>query len=332
MKTARPLLVLAQCKQRYPLQYKQRQFSLAVTISSKSSVDKEQWKWRSNYFKDWWNRETFGPVLDTTAQPRKSGKAKSRLSDIDTVSESNTAHWMRNLTFNEKRLRAHKSLGDGELKLTEDTQAALEDAISAASFALEEERSVEKCGRSDSHQLQRHSYDNPDKPTYEVEKHGHHVFRHLRGSLSYETVSVTTVLKETMPQESVMALQRWREKMIGQMGKEAFERFQERTLLRGKQLHSYIEQKLLGTEMKGVVNDATGQNLIRSIDTVLPDFSRPLALESHVTHPVLGYHGYVDGVVLHKGSNLVLVDWKTSEKRKPDLRSTFENPIQVRPV
>ena len=54
-------------------------------------------------------------------------------------------------------------------------------------------------------------------------------------------VSVTKVLKETMPIERKLALKRWEETMIKEMGLEKFQKLQEMTLLRGERLHSAIE-------------------------------------------------------------------------------------------
>ena len=34
-------------------------------------------------------------------------------------------------------------------------------------------------------------------------------------------------------------------------------------------------------------------------------------------------------MALYKGKHLCLIDWKTSGKAKPNLRSTYENPLQV---
>ena len=52
---------------------------------------------------------------------------------------------------------------------------------------------------------------------------------------------MTKVLKETMPIERKLALKRWEETMIKEMGLEKFQKLQEMTLLRGERLHSAIE-------------------------------------------------------------------------------------------
>jgi hypothetical protein len=66
--------------------------------------------------------------------------------------------------------------------------------------------------------------------------------RHSRHLQARDSVaSVTKVLKETMPVERRLALQRWEERMIREMGKDSFDRMQEATLARGEWLHSAVE-------------------------------------------------------------------------------------------
>ena len=63
--------------------------------------------------------------------------------------------------------------------------------------------------------------------------------RHLQ--TKDNVISVTKVLKETMPVERRLALQRWEENLVRQMGREKFNQMQETTLLRGERLHSAIQ-------------------------------------------------------------------------------------------
>jgi hypothetical protein len=44
-----------------------------------------------------------------------------------------------------------------------------------------------------------------------------------------------------MPVERRLALQRWEENLVRQMGREKFNQMQEMTLLRGERLHSAIQ-------------------------------------------------------------------------------------------
>ena len=59
-------------------------------------------------------------------------------------------------------------------------------------------------------------------------------------------------------------------------------------------------------------------------------FRPALSLESQVMHPTLNYVGYFDALAFHKKSDkIVLIDWKTSEKKKSKLQRTYDAPLQV---
>ncbi|EPY90214.1 hypothetical protein CB1_000023002 [Camelus ferus] len=86
--------------------------------------------------------------------------------------------------------------------------------------------------------------------------------------------------------------------------------------LQGKQFHEALESILSpqGTLKNRDENLESGY--IQSVQHVLKDVSGVRALESAVQHEAL------------KGK-LCVIDWKTSEKPKPFIRNTFDNPLQV---
>lgn len=141
--------------------------------------------------------------------------------------------------------------------------------------------------------------------------------------------SVSKILKATMPVDRAVALAQWEERMIAQMGQAGFEAYQKAMLDRGHRLHSYIEHFLLeGTTSLSSEDDVSLKHT-QSIAPLLSQFSHPHSLESQVVHPTLKYHGYLDCVAVYKGKILALIDWKTSEKKKASLASTFDNPLQI---
>lgn len=140
--------------------------------------------------------------------------------------------------------------------------------------------------------------------------------------------SVSKVLKETMPVERKLALQRWEERMVAAMGREAFDEMNRMTLLRGSRLHSHVERMLM-RESAEEETDEVVQNHLQSLSHVAGGFDKPFAIESFVAHPTLNYKGYLDCVVVYNNRNLYLVDWKTSGKRKSSAKDTFDNPLQI---
>ena len=97
-------------------------------------------------------------------------------------------------------------------------------------------------------------------------------------------------------------------------------------------LDSSIELNIISSpKISKVEADETVKMLVHSLKPVIGDFQRPaLSLESQVIHPTLHYHGYFDALAYHQKSNkVVLIDWKTSEKRKSKLARTYDAPLQI---
>ena len=65
--------------------------------------------------------------------------------------------------------------------------------------------------------------------------------RHGVDDVTADVVSVTKVLKATMPVERRLALQRWEERLVREMGREKFNEMQKTTLARGERLHAAIQ-------------------------------------------------------------------------------------------
>lgn len=180
---------------------------------------------------------------------------------------------------------------------------------------------------------------NPDK-TYEIDDRvpGPPIQIALQRSQGTISVpSVTRILQQTMSPEQVFILERWRRRMIAELGEEGFKEYSKNLFRQGKLFHTTVEDFL------GLVDDAPGENTkpqqmaecppeaegyMESISHVLEDVRGVTAIESAVKHGSLGYLGIVDCVAYYKGVRCV-IDWKTSEKPKPHLRNTYDNPLQV---
>ncbi|PKU34401.1 mitochondrial genome maintenance exonuclease 1 [Limosa lapponica baueri] len=98
--------------------------------------------------------------------------------------------------------------------------------------------------------------------------------------------SVTRILQQTMSPQQAFYLERWKQKMIQELGKDGFAEY---------------------TKRARVYYERTSVNLSSDL------CSRTTKMDSETCG---------------KG-RLCVIDWKTSEKPKPFLKNTFDNPLQV---
>ncbi|KAM4830955.1 mitochondrial genome maintenance exonuclease 1 isoform X1 [Urocitellus parryii] len=141
--------------------------------------------------------------------------------------------------------------------------------------------------------------------------------------------SVTRVLQQTMTSQQVFYLERWKQRMILELGEDGFAEYTSNIFLQGKQFHEALESIL---SPQGSIKERDEKLLkcgyIESIQHILKDVSGVRALESAVQHETLKYVGLLDCVAEYQGK-LCVIDWKTSEKPKPFIQNTYDNPLQV---
>ncbi|NXX82781.1 MGME1 exonuclease, partial [Urocolius indicus] len=142
--------------------------------------------------------------------------------------------------------------------------------------------------------------------------------------------SVTRILQQTLSPQQAFYLERWKQKMILELGTDGFAEYTKNLFLQGELFHKALESIFLSEEMatKEQREDVTVSGYLSSVEHVLKDISEVKALESAVQHETLQYLGLVDCVAKYRGQ-LCVIDWKTSEKPKPSLKNTFDNPLQV---
>ncbi|XP_062375831.1 mitochondrial genome maintenance exonuclease 1 isoform X2 [Sardina pilchardus] len=149
-----------------------------------------------------------------------------------------------------------------------------------------------------------------------------------RGSERPRTPSVTRILQQTMSPEQLFFLERWKRKMIAELGEQGFKEYTSNLFKKGKLFHSAIENALAPSESEEPEYTEDTAGYLESIQHVLEDINEVRAIESAVQHQHLNYAGIVDCVACYRGT-LCAIDWKTSEKAKPFLQNTYDNPIQV---
>ncbi|KAM9344808.1 mitochondrial genome maintenance exonuclease 1 [Symphorus nematophorus] len=147
--------------------------------------------------------------------------------------------------------------------------------------------------------------------------------------------SVTRILQQTLSPEQIFYLERWKRKMIAELGEEGFKQYSQNLFRQGKLFHSAVEDVLTSGETLKNRNPSETpeypsevQGYMESIAHILEDVRAVRAIESTVQHDTLNYVGIVDCVARYRGV-LCVIDWKTSEKPKPFLSNTYDNPVQV---
>ncbi|XP_045623045.2 mitochondrial genome maintenance exonuclease 1 [Procambarus clarkii] len=139
--------------------------------------------------------------------------------------------------------------------------------------------------------------------------------------------SVRKILEQTMPQSNKIMLEKWKAKMIRELGEEGFQQYQKGLLDRGMLLHGCIQSELSGVTPLTEDMPSLG-GLWTSLKQVLPNVSDVNVLESRLIHPHLHYQGSVDCVGFYRGTPM-LIEWKTASKPKLSLKSMFDDPLQV---
>lgn len=212
-----------------------------------------------------------------------------------------------------------------------------------------------------------------------------------RGQGRSSVPSVTRILQQTLSPDQLFYLERWRKKMIAELGEEGFARYSQSKFLptmflfvfcflwptcyvcdcflqsdlfkQGKRFHSVLEDILSsGSTWESMSPEEKETHLpevqgyMESVSHILKDIRAVRAIESTVHHDKLNYLGIADCVAryrwisegvpddklhgihfcdvmnrpvsIHRGV-LCVIDWKTSEKPKPFLSNTYDNPIQI---
>lgn len=176
-----------------------------------------------------------------------------------------------------------------------------------------------------------------DSSTQEVtEAEGPPARIHLnRGQGRSASPSVTRILQQTLSPDQIFYLERWKRKMVAELGEEGFKEYSQKLFRQGKRFHSALEDALTsgvtwsnrdGSDMSQYPPEVSGY--MQSVSHILEDVREVRAIESTVHHNSLNYLGIVDCVARYRGV-LCVIDWKTSEKHKPFLNNTYDNPIQV---
>jgi hypothetical protein len=140
--------------------------------------------------------------------------------------------------------------------------------------------------------------------------------------------SVGRVLDLCKSDRAYERLLNWKLEKIKIYGLKGFNDYQNKVLQNGMRFHRFIESQLKKTEFNESTLELDEASISAVKSLIKSDFKDALLIESAVMHQHLFYTGRIDSLIYYKG-NLCLVDWKTSDKDKPNLKDLYENPIQL---
>ena len=126
--------------------------------------------------------------------------------------------------------------------------------------------------------------------------------------------SVTTILDKTKPEKNRIALENWR-KAVGEQKAKAITT---EAANRGTRMHTYLENYVLGEELKETVSNPYAQQSLDMAKIVIKEGLKNVdeywGTEVALYHPEL-YAGTTDLVGVHSGADAIL-DFKQSNKVK----------------
>ncbi|XP_005089645.1 mitochondrial genome maintenance exonuclease 1 [Aplysia californica] len=140
--------------------------------------------------------------------------------------------------------------------------------------------------------------------------------------------SVKSILNKTMPDMNRFFLNRWREKMINELGEEGFKKHQEATIKKGVNLHANVMEFLSGKPHSELQIMPDNEGHWASLQTALGALGDIKYIEAEILHPNLLYRGVFDCLAQYRDM-LCVIDWKTSKQPRPLLKNTYDDPLQI---
>jgi len=113
------------------------------------------------------------------------------------------------------------------------------------------------------------------------------------------------------------------------LGLDGFQAYRKELFSRGKILHNNIRAFLETKDTSNLeLSSKSQENIWKSIEHVLPKIGAYYASELSIYHPILKYRGILDCVATYYEIPTIF-EWKTSEKIRPTIAHTYDNPLQA---
>ncbi|RNA19963.1 mitochondrial genome maintenance exonuclease 1 [Brachionus plicatilis] len=132
--------------------------------------------------------------------------------------------------------------------------------------------------------------------------------------------SVSNIIRLAYPLSE--NLLNWKLDKAQAMGLEGFNIYSQQIKDEGQRFHSYVENRLLNKPT--IIYDEH----LKALDLIFENIGSVLLTEAPVQHSNLFYHGRIDCLAYYK-DELCLIDWKCSEKSKPDIKDLYDIPVQI---
>ena len=139
--------------------------------------------------------------------------------------------------------------------------------------------------------------------------------------------SVSGILRATAAKSKLFAISRWTKKQKELLGEDVFQERMKEAKRIGSEFHRFIHRCLVDRSLNTKAPESL-QGLLNSTKEVFTKLGDAVASEVGISHPYLGYKGRVDTVACYDGDPCI-IEWKTSERKKPYLEDCGDYPIQV---
>lgn len=117
-------------------------------------------------------------------------------------------------------------------------------------------------------------------------------------------------------------LLKWKLEKAQTFGLEGFEIYFKNIKKDGEKFHQFIEKRLLNKPV------TTYDQNLEALDPILKNIRAVLLTEAPVLHSNLFYQGRIDCLAYYQ-DELCLIDWKSSEKSKKDVKDLYDLPVQI---
>lgn len=265
------------------------------------------------------NKELFGPLLETSKQKKQriQKEAKNTTQQNNRTTKENTVKFVINNAV--IRPFAHSTVIQGlNNKMWQNTRHCLNIfGVLLNNTAIRGLKTSVVCGTAKS---------SPAQPGYPSEDKILQI-KHHRNDYAEQYPSVTLILNKTMTEESRLALEKWKQERISEMGVEEFNRFYQAQMAVGTKFHNTLKDYFTQPRSQLRIEKEV-EGVWVSVADVLKSISSPKAIESNVVHPVLKYRGIFDAIADYEDKP-TLIEWKKSDKPRKSIALTYDNPVQL---